>query len=328
MATDLANALVVSDETAKQKKKVLGFFVMATQPDDERDEAQVRAEWINHGLDPDDLPEMRELVHVFQTAAAHVKARRSVDGKGKRTEITADEVHNNGGGCIYQITVKIWDRTNDVIEWEKALRVTFDKVTSKISFDHLGAKDRRLSRIEREIQEHFDANTQTIPGQKVRNAVRRTLLKIGAQNLRRKAGGVYFVPSEWKPNGKMEPTRPILDGIKGMLTALYGQRADFYIFPMANDETEREMVRKHFTLNVREKTEELMLKTLQRVQAGRGRGVRPELLANLYNERRRLAQAIGQFDQLVSLEKTEIENDLEDFDDALDKLEQLANEKE
>lgn len=323
----LANAIAVSPDADLDPQHFLGRLTMFTMPDEERNGAKVVRAWAKHGLDVDDLPEARQPVHVFQSACASVKARRSVDAAGRRTEITADEVHNNGGGCIYQITVKVWDRTNDVIEYEKALRVTFDKQTSLISFDQLEGSDPRLASIESAIQAHFDANAKTLPGQKIRNAIRHTLIKIGAQNLRRKAGGVYFVPTEWRPNGTMEPTKPVLDGLEAVLTDLYGDRADFYAIPLANSEGEQEMVRKHFTLNVQEKSQELMLKALQRVQGGRGeRGVRSDFITNLYGERRRLAHAINQFDQLVSLEQTEIEQNIADLDEALGKLQELADE--
>lgn len=324
MAKKLENAMIVSED-ALDAADHLGWWTMFTLPDEERSGAKLVRAWAKHGLDIDDLPEARQPVHVFQSACASVKQRRQANKQGERTEITADEVHNNGRGCIYQVTVRTWDQVNDVIEHEKALRVRFDKAKSAIEFDHLGSTDKRLGAIEKAITKHFEANAKTVPGQKVRNAVRATLLKLGAQNLRRKAGGVYFVPAEWK-NGKVKPTKPTLDGLAGVLEDLYGDRADFYALPLANADTEKAMVAKHFVLNVNERSQDLMAKAVARVRQGKGeRGVRKDMLENMYTERRRLAGAIDQFKSLVDLEQSDIEANLRDLDQALMQLQDLAD---
>lgn len=323
------NVVAVSDASDLDPSQFLGRLAMYTLPDEERNGAKLVRAWHKHGLDVDDLPEARQPVHVFQSACASVKARRTIGKDGSRTEITADEVDNNGT-CVYQITVKIWDQANKTIEHEQAIRVNFDKQKSTIAFDHLGSKDPRLAEIEASIQAHFDANAKTVPGQKIRNAVRATLLKVGAQNLRRKAGGVYFVPVEWQPNGKAVPTKPILDGLAGVLEELYGnEKADFHTIPLASDEGAQAMVAKHFTLNVREKAEELTVKALNRVRAGKGqRNVRSDLIVGLANDRRKLEQSYKQFADLVTLEKGDIETNLKALDAAMDELQALADAKD
>lgn len=331
MARKLSNVVAVSEGDLNQQH-FLGRLATYTLPDEPVNGAKLVRSWAKHGLDVDDLPEARQPVHVFQSACASVKTRRASNGHGERTEITADEVHNNGGSmgsCIYQITVKVWEAGKNTVEYEKALRVTFDKRDSSITFDDLGYQDVRLSEIEDAIQKHFDANAKTVPGQKVRNAIRAKLMNIGAQNIRRKAGGLYFVPAEYPANAKMLPTKPILDGLAAVLEELYRERGDFYMIPLVNDEGQRQMVRKHFVLNVNEKAEELAYKAIQRVRQGRGeRGVRADLIANLHNERRRLAHAVTQFDNLVTLEQADVADKLSLLDDALEKLQDLADEKE
>lgn len=308
----------------------LGRLATYTLPDEPISGAKLVRLWGKHELDLELLPEARQPVHVFQSACASVKTRRGVaNGAGARTEITADEVHNNGGKCDYQITVKVWDQAARVIEYEKALRATFDKRTSEISFDDLGYADPRLAQIEREIRRHFEANAKTVPGQKVRNAVRAALLANGAQNLRRKAGGLYFVPAEWRENGEAKPTKNVLDGLKSVLREAYGEaRADFYTIPLMQDDEMRQMVAKHFSLNVKERSEELVTRAVARVRQGKGeRNVRSDMLANMYSDRRKLAGSIQQFEQLVDLERGEVEANLRDVDEALQKLQDLADEE-
>jgi hypothetical protein len=77
---------------------------------------------------------------------------------------------------------------------------------------------------------------------------------------------------------------------------------------------------------VNEAAAELTQKALNRVRTGKGeRGVRSDLLANLYNERRRLAASVRDFNGLVKLEQKEIKANLKDLDDALAKLQDLAD---
>jgi hypothetical protein len=325
----LANVVGVS-EGAVPEEALLGRAATFTLPDEERSGTKLLRAWAKHGLDVNDLPDARQPVHVFQSACASVKTRgRGPGSNGRRVEVTADEIEDNGVGCSYQITLKAWDRANKTIDHEKAMRVEFTKSDSSIKFVPLDAYDSRMGELEAQIRAHFDANAKTVPGQKIRNAVREQLLKIGAQNLRRKAGGLYFVPKAWQPRGKRgtEPTKPVLDALKGVLEELYEERADFYLIPLANDEEMQAMVRKHFTINVSDQAEEMTLRALNRVRTGKGaRGVRQDLVDNMRADQRMLLGAVQQFDELVTLEKRSLTHSLADLEDALRKLEELANE--
>lgn len=321
----LGRVVGVSEKQAAEldPRYFLGRLVLFTLPDRPVSGSKLLRLWGHAGLDLDLLPDARQPVHVFQSACASVKQRRGTNGHNNgRTEIAADEVQNNGGAggdCVYQITVKVWDTAARTVEFEKALRATFDKRTSEIAFDHLGSSDPRLAKIEREIRRYFDQNGKTLPGNKVRNGVRDQLAAVGAQNVRRKAGGAYFVPMEWKPNGQPKPTGPILDGLKGVIEELYGGDGDFYTVPLANDLEMRAMVAKHFTLNARENLQELTLRALDRARR-KGNKVRQDMLANMWNERRQVVGAIQQFEELVDLEKKDIEAELHALDQALTEL--------
>lgn len=318
------NGVVAVAEGALADEHVLGSLAMSTNPDEPKPYSVFVRSWAKHGLDTDDLPEKRSLVHVFQSACASVKQRRS--GAGERVEVTADEVQNNGT-CDYQITLKVWDRANRVIEHQKGMRVEFNKTDATIRTVALDGWDDSLRKVETRIRKHFDANGGTIPGQKVRNALRAQLHKVGGQNLRRKAGGVYFVPKEWNDGGVVKSTRPVLDGLAGVLEDLYGDRADFYAIPLANDEGERAMVRKHFMMNVNAQAQELAEKAAARVRQGKGqRGVRADLLDNLHAEQRSLLAAVQQFDSLVSVERSEVAENLAGLQKALSDLQDLADE--
>jgi hypothetical protein len=321
------NAVAVS-EGALDPDQFLGRLTLYTLPDQEVRGSKLLRSWAKHGLDVDALPEARQPVHIFQTACSSVKRRRATNGTGDRMQITADEVADNGT-CDYQIGVKVWDVANKVIEYKRDMLVTFDKQTAQITTDHDGS-DPRLSAVEQAIRDHFDANEKTVPGQKVRNAVRATLLRLGAQNVRRKAGGVYFVPATYMStrNGRAEAlaTKPVLDGLKGVLEDLYGGDADFHIIPLANADGEREMVRRHFVINANERAEALSLRAINRLREGSGkRAVRSDLMANLWNERRELLLAVDQFHDLVSIEEKDLKANLDELDKSMQKLQEFAD---
>src|SRR4051812_7173031 len=253
MTPKIGRVIGVSEEQASNldPEQLLGRLTLFTLPDRPVSGAKLLRAWTQAGLDPDLAPpEARQPVDVFRSACASVKQRRGNGGPNHgRTEITADEVTNNGGrlgDCVYQITVKVWDTDARSIEFEKALRVSFDKRTGAISFDHLGGRSAALRKHERAIREHFEDNARTLPGNKVRNAVREQLAALGATNVRGKAGGAYFVPIEWQDAA----TWPSLRGLKDVLAEMYGDDADCYTIPLANDAEMQAMVRKHFTINV------------------------------------------------------------------------------
>lgn len=325
------NAIAVGEGKIPEER-LLGRLATCTNPDEEVSGAKFVRSWDAHGLDVDELPEARQPVHVFQSACSSVKQKRGTNGHGERVEVRADEIENAPTTCSYQITRAVWDVANRVIEHEQAMRVTFDKRTSAITIDKGRDYDPKLAGLGADIQRHFNANAKTVPGQKVRNAVRAQILKLGGQNLRRKAGGLYFVPIEYivkHANGReavMAPTLPTLQGLKGVLADLYGDRGDFYTIPLANDDEERAMVAKHFAINTNDRARELAEKAINRVRSGKGeRGIRADMVANLFNERRKLMGSVAQFEELVTVEQKDLAANLRALDDALNELQELAD---
>ena len=233
--------------------------------------------------------------------------------------------------CVYQITRMVRDRAEKLIDHPKAMTVAFDKGTQQLTVRELEDFD-ALSGIEDSIRKHLADNEKRIPGQKLRNAIRDKIVELGGQNLRRKAGGLYFVPRTHRVRTganqvEEQATAPVLDSIKGFLADVYGDRADFYIIPLVGDEGQRAMVRKHFTLNVNTELEEMTLRALNRVRNPGERGVRQEMIDGLWNDRRRIMHAIEDFERLVGAEKSDIDTNLRAMNDALVALEDFKNEK-
>ena len=330
MAISVKRLLAASDEHELDPAYFLGRLTTFSMPDKPVNGSKLIRWWANAGLDMAWLPDVtRQPVHVFQRACGSVKRRRA-EGALARTEIAADEVFNNGT-CVYQITVKVWDEAGRTIEHEKALRVTFDKdpTNAEITFDHLGYEDPMLDKVERDIREHFDRHAKDVMGQKLRKSIVKALAACGAQNLRGKAGGLYFVPTEWRVNGdKPTLTKPTLDGLKQVLANAYPDEdyADLYSWPLINDQYAQEMVQKHFTLNVRSEAQEIMLEVVERnrqMKSGKGRRVREDAMANYYNKLRKLKGAHDQFRELVALEQTGVQQDIELLEKSLSELADL-----
>lgn len=277
-----------------------------------------------HGLDVDLLPEKRSGADVFMSACRSVETRKR---NGVDIEVKVDQVVNTSQEVVYQITRMVRDRVQQVIQHRMAMTLAYDKAddTDPISVRELEEYD-ELRELEDTIRKHYAANVKTVPSSKVRNFVRDVLRSLGGQNLRRKAGGLYFVPDQHMSNGRKQSTAPTLEGLDGFVADLYGEDGDFYTIPLVGDEGAQEMVRKHFTLNVREEARQAMERAIQRVRAGKGRGVRADFVANMWNERRRIAHAIGEFESLVSLEKDAVADDLRDLDKALQELQDLADD--
>lgn len=305
----------------------LGKLVTYSMPDDFVNGPKLVRTWAKHGLDVNDLPDQRAGFHIFQSACRSVESRRH---NGGAVEIHVDEVKHDSVECVYQITRMERDKTREVIEHRKSMTLKFDKALDTISVVELDDYD-ALRGLEESVRQHYAKNAKKIPGQKIRNSVRETLLKLGAQNLRRKAGGLYFVPREFQiagGNGRVtkRETLPFLEGLGNVLEELYGERGDFYTIPLIDNDGAKKMVAKHFAINVNERSRETMERAVQRVRQGKGeRGVRSDLLASLWNERRKLHGAIETFEQLVDIERGEIDKNLRDLDAALEDLQKLAD---
>lgn len=316
------NAVAVGKEQAGLE--LLGRLTTYTMPDDPVRGTKLVKAFAAAGLEDfvDFLPEQRTATHVFQSACRSVEVKQR-DSSNARIQVAVDEVLNDADRCVYQITRIERDKDNAVIEHHAGFTLSLDKTSEAITVAELKSYA-DVAPLEAQVRDHFAANGKNVPGQKVRNAIREIILSIGGQNLRRKAGGLYFVPPQYT-NGKVKDSLPVLDGLKHALTSLYGERADFYVIPLASDEDAQAMVAKHFTINVTDNSRAMLEKIVNRIRQGKGRGVRPDLLSGLYNERRKIGFAVAQFEQMVTLEKSDIEANLSDLDAKLAELQELAD---
>lgn len=291
---------------------IIGWVASSRVPDRPVSGAKLLRTWAGHDLDTTLIPQDRQPVHIFQSACRSVETRRV---NGHVTEVKVDEVKQDAIECVYQVTRMVRDRENLVIDHPKAMTVAFDKKSSAISFiprDH--AAYQALKGTEDQIVEHFEKNAKTIPGAKVRNAIRDYLFILGGSNLRKKSGGLYFVP-------KSKESKKVLDTLGVVLEKLYGDDAELWTLPMADTDTERKLVERHFVLNVNEKAEETISKAAAVLaRDAKDSYVRKDVLRNVLSERKQLGEWRDQYAALLHSEVEEANAKFSILDDQIEAL--------
>lgn len=299
-------------------EQVLGWLAMFTVPDQPISTTKLLKAWVERDLDTGLLPQKRVPVHRFQIACRSVETRRRANGG--QEEVKVDEVYEDATECVYQVTRMIRDREGGQITFEASMRVTFDKASSAIGVEPMERPAyKALAGLEASIREHFDRNAGTIPGQKVRAAVRAYMARLGGTNVRKKAGGVYFVP-------KHDEAMKVLPKLTEALEQLYGGDAELWTVPLADDKTERAMVEKHFTMNIEEVVEEEIAKIAGVLT--RDSYVRKDLLRNVVEERKALGEKHQQYANLLGSSLKKVESDLELLDEQVETLIVRAQEKD
>jgi hypothetical protein len=320
--TDMLRLL---DGTKLPEEAVLGVITIFTVPDKNVDGAVLANEWAREGLDPKLIPDTRRPVNDFQQACRSVETRRAgTNAQGHKTEVKVDEVTNAGDECVYQITRMIRDTTNRVIDHPKAMRVIFNKVSAETNPDsancirvepldpaHFGA----IKGLADRIVQHYDSNRGTVPGQKVRNAVRDYMKILGAENLRRASGGVYFVPMVGADT---------LKSLARVCETIYPDGdCDFAFFPQPNTKAAAKLIAKHHVLNVQSEADEMMSRISERLKNGTGK-VRKDLLTNLMQQRRELGAHRKRYIELLGGEQKLITEKMSMLDEMLENLMERA----
>lgn len=295
---------------------ILGWAATYTIPDRPIEGSKLLRMWAGHDLDTDLVPQARNAVHVFQRACRSVETRRV---NGRITEVKVDEIQETSRFSTYQVTRLIRDLDHQVIDHPKALRVSFDKIDETISVDALEAEHAAaLSGLEEEIRDYYAKNSSRVPGQKVRNAVRGQLHRLGASNLRGKSGGLYFVP-------KGDKQQTTLDNITTVLEELYAGDAELWSIAIANGDLERERVEKHFTQHVQGAAEEMVAK-VSAVLSRNPQYIRKDLLRNVIQERKALDAQIDTYAQMLGTKLKRAAEATHIVDQQIDLLVQRADE--
>jgi hypothetical protein len=297
----------------------IGYLTWFSIPDESVGLRKLKAQLVAHGLPMSLAPKDTKAIDTFKRAV------RSLDGRRKNgviTETDVDLVGEDPARCVYQVTRLRRNLADQVIDFPKAMRVTFDKQSEHINYEALGDIPRtELLPMMNEIQDFYDNNGSKVTGARVRSVVRnylknepdeqRGLDGLSGENMRGKAGGIYFVPAVHAEE---------LQGLSGMLHELYDGRAYLHAVPLADGKSEREMVRAHHVANTREELMEAMAEVRGLLSSDRMRAPRSDVVANQWARYHALERRSARYAQILEDEAEEIADMRRILHRQLDKL--------
>jgi hypothetical protein len=320
MTTTTDSFVAITPGGTIEEDMLVGFYVLFGVPESYKSAITIRKNWRAAGLAEDRLPRQRQPVHVAQEAIRSVEGDASWDGTKAR--VIVNEVSETGTDYVGQATLQIWAPDALTIEFEKSLRVRFNKRTDDFEgFDVLDPDGyEHLKGVEQQIREHFETHAKRIGGSKIRLMVRHMLEEEArAENVSiTKKSALYFVEREHKP---------LLDGIAEFLKTTYPasglhSAGGLHTIPVVNDEGQRAWLRARAAENIDEdlRIYRDRLLDLVRKQDERKQGYRTDLIFNLQKQRQELLDRKQRFEGILGEAITELDQSSRLADAALTRL--------
>lgn len=307
------------------KIKPLGYICWFTVPDRPINIKTLKKHWLTAGLPSEPLPKDPRALYLFKLAMRTQQGKVKLeDGSVVQTEVV--DVMENGDVAVYQISRVVRDRDERVVDYPKAMRVTYHKTTEEIEFNKLGDEVKRteLLPMMTAIQDYFEQNSKMLSGRKLRGIVRDFLKddsdeqdgKVGlsGENLRGKAGGVYFVVAKYEED---------LENLAQCLSRLYESDGGVYglsIVPLADGKSEREMIRAHHVANSVAETKDAIADVAKLLRDDRKTAVRSDVYAHHYRKLQQLRRRIGLYGEALKDDEAEIESVMSILGKQLDRL--------
>lgn len=302
------------------KIKPLGYVAWFSVPDDSVSLRKLKMTLAAHGLSPALAPEDTKAVHTFKRAMREQEGRHRENGHYIENEVA--QVDETGDDVVYQISSLKRDLQERVIDYAKGMRVIFNKRTEEIHFNVLGDVHRsELLPIMESITDFMEKNAAKVTGARVRTVVRnflrsesdegRNVEGLSGENLRGKAGGVYFVLAQYGDK---------LAAMSDMLEELYKGKAYLHAIPMADGATEREMIRRHHVANTREEMKQAMGEVRELLSGDRDRAPRSDVVANKWAHFHQIERRAAKYAAALADEQDEINDMAVILKKQLDKL--------
>jgi len=302
---------------------LLGVCALYAMPDRPVPAHTLASAWAAEGLPPKLVPDGRRPVHVFQRACESVKSRSGVPSANRLVEVASDLVSHQDGVCVYQITRLVRDKANQVIEHEKAMTLVYhsDRADTDPNQIEVIVRDAEsylaLRDTEQKVRDYYLSHLETVPGKKIRDAVRGALLSVNGISLRGRSGGCYFVPKAGIST--CESIQRVLSHVYNDPTAAF-----LHALPWLDSDGMRQIVQQHHEVSVRERAEALTAELSERLTSDKK--PRADYVANKLNERREIGQQVREYAALLG-EKAELAMEaLRIYDDKLDDLLSAAAE--
>jgi hypothetical protein len=305
--------------------KPLGYLTWFSVPDQSVSLRTLKKTLALNGLPIGLAPKDTKAIHVFKRAMREEEGIRKDDSTGVITETDVAQVMEDFQFCIYQISMLERDQQERVVEYPKALRVIFNKQTEEIDYNLLGgAPGGKVIEMQERIEDFYAKNAQKVTGARVRSVVRnyikdepdegRNVDGLSGENMRGKAGGIYFVPAKHAD---------ALAALSNMLHELYKGHAYLHAVPLADGATERELVRRHHTANTREEMIEAIAEVRKLASSDRERAPRSDVVANQWSKFHAMRRRAASYKELLDDEAEEIETMGEMLKKQLDRLTSL-----
>lgn len=295
----------------KSGVKALGYIVWFSVPDRPVNLKQLRKAWGFSGLDTKVLPPEPRPLYLFK------RAMRAQEGKvrnddGTITETDVKMVAEDHEWCIYQISRVVRDAEKRIVNYPKAMRVSFEKAGDTLSFfplDETPLKD--VLPMQEAIETYYDENGKVIDGRKVRTVVREFIRDdddradqddgqtgLSGENLRGKGGGVYFVAAKHKNK---------LDSLAEALNELHSDGSAYlYMVPLADGASERELVRRHHVNNTVREMQEAMAEVAYMLRPDRKQAVRADHAAFHWRRLQALRRRAAEYNALLKDEQDDV----------------------
>lgn len=302
--------------------RALGFLSWFSVPDEPVGLRKLKKTLTVHGLPPTLAPKDSKAINVFKRALREQEGKHRLDD-GRIRENIVGLVVETPRDCVMQVSTTLRDQAEQVIDYPKALRVIFNKETEEIRFNPLGGVKRsEVLEVMDAIEAFYEANSSKVTGAKVRGIVRNYLKSspdeqrdvegLSGENLRGRAGGIYFIPV--KHQGELE-------ALQGFLSELYpDDRAYLHMVPLADTASEREIIRRHHIANAKEELEEAIKDARNLIRADRDRSARSNVVAHHWAKYHAMLRRSADYRNILEEDVEEIEQQREILKKQLDKL--------
>lgn len=301
----IQGVVAVSDDTNVQP---LGYLIWFSVPDDAVHLRTLKKTLAVNGLPPTLAPKDTKAIHTFKRAMREQEGRKR--DNGHIIETTVALVEETMDDCVYQISRLKRDLNERVVDYPKAMRVVFNKGTEELSFNPLkGVPVLETLPMEEEITSFYEQNATKVTGARVRGVIRnfirdepdeaRDIDGLSGENLRGKAGGIYFVPAKHAEQVK---------ALSEFLHELYKGKGYLHAVPLADGASERDLVRRHHVANTRAEMLEAITEVKGLLAADRERAPRSDVVANQWARFKTLQRRSAEYKRILEDESEEIQD--------------------
>jgi hypothetical protein len=311
MAATAVKDLIAVDSTGDIK--AVGYVTWFSVPDEPVALRTLRRGLGEAGLPRELAPKDTKAVNAFKRIMSEMDGRKRENGHIRENVVKV--VVETRQNLVYQVSTTVRNLEDQVIDFPKAVRVIYLKDEEKIKFNKLPEVSHKdVAPIQEHIEEAYEENLAKVTGAKVRTIVRnyisntpseegpdesRTVYGLNGENLRDRAGGIYFVPAKYADE---------LENVARWLDKLYHGKAFLHMIPMADTASAREIIRRHHQANAVEELKEAIKKISALSGPDRERSARSDAIANGFANYHSIQRRVAEYREILDEELEEAED--------------------